>query len=58
MKSSVHPLFSLLVLVALSGCEVVDRVRGAAGGDDADASATASGLTLALQTPGMMRAGT
>lgn len=48
----------LLLAAAASSCEAVDRVRGR---DDADstlaATATAGNLMLALQLPGMLRAG-
>jgi hypothetical protein len=45
----------LLVAGLLGGCDAIDRVR--TGGGEQEARAAAAGLSLALQIPGMLRAG-
>lgn len=48
----------LLLLIGFSACEVVDRVRDRGGSEEPpEASATAGGLTLGLQIPGMLSPG-
>lgn len=56
-RSARHILVLPLVLGAFSACEVVDQVRNRANAESGETSATAGGLTLALQIPGMLRAG-
>jgi hypothetical protein len=58
MRRTVRGYGLLILLPALLGaCEAVERVRSGAQGEDGGASATAGGLTLALQIPGMLHAG-
>lgn len=45
----------LAAVVLLTGCDAIDRVRTAGGGEETTASA--GGLSLALQIPGILRAG-
>lgn len=45
----------LLLLGTVAGCDTIERVRGGQGQEQT--SATAGGLSLALQLPGVLRAG-
>lgn len=49
-----YSVLPLLLVVLLAACDAVDRMRGRA---DQQATAAAGGLALALQIPGMLRAG-
>ena len=57
MNRRARQILLLPLVLAASACEVVDQVRDRANADGGEASATAGGLTLALQIPGMLRAG-
>lgn len=58
MRRGIWSVCTAMLLFVGSGCEVVDRVRNrGVAADTAASSASAGGLTLGLQTPGVLRPG-